>query len=129
MSHSFVSHLINFHKNCFLLSNKQLSQVSFCSRLILILRTKFSISDGNGNGIHNHLVRKRTLNHLVNYKLLIHSKTRKWQDSNIQSKFFIVLVVVDKNYVKHFNMKYYKHMKQFPLFNEFGYFSFWLCAI
>ena len=40
----------------------------------------WSLSDGNVIRTHNHLVCKRTLNHLW-----IHSGTRTWHDKNIQS--------------------------------------------
>ena len=54
-----------------------------------------SLSDSNVIWTHNHLVRKRTLNHVAkynkfldiqaNYRLWIDSETCTWHDNNIQS--------------------------------------------
>ena len=45
----------------------------------------WSLSDSNEIQTHNHLVCKRTLNHLAKpFRVWIHSETRMWHDNNIQ---------------------------------------------
>ena len=59
--------------------------------IVLSKKLRVYLSDSNGIWAHNHLVCKRTLNHLAklviqaNYKVYIHSETRTWHDNNIQS--------------------------------------------
>ena len=52
----------------------------------LNVRTKKKKINCNWTRTQNHLVLKRTLNHLAKYRVWIHSETRTWHDKNIQLK-------------------------------------------
>ena len=52
---------------------------------VWLRRVKTDI-DCNWTQTQNHLIRKRTLNHLATLAQMIHSETRTWHDKNIQLK-------------------------------------------
>ena len=64
--------------------------MSLCSwyKLRLYIFINIKNFDCNWTRTQNHLVLKRTLNHLAKYRVWIHSETRTWHDKNIQSDYF-----------------------------------------